>query len=155
TAVFEAQPYRQPDSAFRAVPRDATGTSFGVDGLGRIVLQRDPPESAGPGARVVESRIHFLPLSEWHFDAEDLSSTPGGTDRTGAPPIRQFDGSNRLVGLTETVRTSAGIENWVTRYGWNAADQRTWIRDSQDNLRWTRFDGLGRGIAHFDINKGP
>jgi RHS repeat-associated protein len=155
TAVFEAQPYRQPDDAFQPVPVGTAGTELAIDGLGRTILRRAPPESSDAGARRVETRIHFLPLAERHFDAEDLSSSPGAEDHTGTPTTREFDGFNRLTAVTETVRTATGMENWITRYGWNGADERTWIRDSQDNLRWSRFDGLGRAIAHFDVNRGP
>ena len=155
TPVFEAQPYRQQDDDYQPPPAGAAGTELAIDGLGRTVLRREPPESADAGARRVETRVQFLPLAERHFDAEDLSATAGADDHTGTPTVRDFDGFNRLIAVTETVRTAAGVESWVTRYGWNGANERTWIRDSQDNLRWARFDGLGRAIAHFDINKGP
>ncbi|WP_165447361.1 toxin TcdB middle/N-terminal domain-containing protein [Rhizobium ruizarguesonis] len=155
TPVFQAQPYRQVDDSFQGVPAGTAGTALAIDAIGREILRLEPPESSVSGARQVESRVQFLPLSERHFDAEELSTTPGGADHTGSPSIREVDGLGRLIQLTETVRTSNGLENWITHYGWNAESQLTWVRDSQDNLRWTRFDGLGRGIAHFDLNRGP
>ena len=152
--VFEAQPYPQPTLTFRVPETDVAGTDLTLDALGRVTRRRLPPESSRPGSPRLETRVHYLPLSEWRFDEEDLFSVDPSQDHRGTPVALDSDGLERLVGVTEHVKRGDGLEAWRTRYAHDLNDKLSGIVDSQDNLRLMRHDGLGRRIALHDVNRG-
>ena len=152
--VFEAQPYRQPTLDFRVPEADVAGTDLTLDPLGRVTRRRLPTESAAPGSPRLETRVHYLPLSEWRFDEEDLFSVDPIQDHRGTPLVLDSDGLERLVGVTEHIKRGDVMEAWRTRYVHDLNDKLSGIVDSQDNLRLMRHDGLGRRIALHDVNRG-
>ena len=152
--IFEAQPYRQAGLRFRVPAADAAGTDLTLDALGRVTRRRLPPESREPGSPRLETRVHYLPLSKWRFDEEDLVSMDPAQDRRGTPLVLDSDGLERLVEVTEHVKRGDAVEAWRTRYAHDLNDMLSGIVDSQDNLRLMRHDGLGRRIALHDVNRG-
>ena len=152
--IFEAQPYRQPTLSFRVPAADAAGADLTLDALGRVTRRRLPPESREPGSPRLETRVHYLPLSEWRFDEEDLFTVDPTQDRRGTPLVLDSDGLERLVAVTEHVKRGDAREAWRTRYAHDLNDKLSGIVDSQDNLRLMRHDGLGRRIALHDVNRG-
>ena len=154
TAVFEAQPYRQPALDFRVPDLDAVGTDLTRDPLDRVTRRLLPAEDDAPVAPRMETRVHHLPLSERRFDEEDLASVDPARNHRGTPLALESDGLGRLVGVTEHVRDGDGVAAWPTRYTHDLNDKLAGILDSQSNLRVMRHDGLGRRIALHDINRG-
>ena len=152
--VFEAQPYRQPTLTFRVPETDVAGTDLTLDALGRVTRRRLPPESSRPGSLRLETRVHYVPLSEWRFDEEDLFSVDPTQNHRGTPVVLDSDGLERLVGVTEHVKRGDVAQAWRTRYVHDLNDRLSGIVDSQDNLRLMRHDGLGRRIALHDVNRG-
>ncbi|MCC6362150.1 MAG: VCBS repeat-containing protein [Bryobacterales bacterium] len=155
SVIFEAQPFIQTGLAFHVPASGTEGTDFFRDPLGRVIRTRLPAESTGAAGRRLETRVQNLPFEERHLDAEDLANALGKPDHSGTPTIRHFDGLGRLESIAETAKRNGALEIWLTQYGYDPNDQLTWLLDSQSNLRWTRFDGLGRAIALFGLNRGP
>lgn len=154
TALFEAQPYRRPTLSFRVAGPDAVGTDLSRDPMGRVARRRLPPETDGPESSRRETITHYLPLSEWRFDEEDLASTVPFQNHRGTPLVLRSDGLRRLISATEHVKEDGTVAAWQTRYLHDLNDKLTRILDSQDNLRIMRYDGLGRRIALHDVNRG-
>ena len=154
TPVFEAHPYRQQTLEFRVPVLDAVGTELSSDPMDRVIRRLLPLEHDGPGAPRMETRVHHLPLSEWRFDEEDIASVDPVQNHRGTPLVLESDGLERLVGVTEHVRRSNGVEPWRTLYFHDLNDKLAGILDSQNNLRVMRHDGLGRRLALHDINRG-
>ena len=152
--IFQAEPYRQPGLRFQVPTADAAGTDLTLDALGRAIRRRLPPETREPGSPRLETRVHYLPLSEWRFDEEDLVSVDPAQDRRGTPLVLESDGLERLVEVTEHVKRGDAVEAWRTRYAHDLNDKLSGIVDSQDNLRLMRHDGLGRRIVLHDVNRG-
>ena len=154
TPVFEAQPYRQPTANFAAAGPDVPGTDMWRDSLDRVTRRRLPPETDRPGAPRRETRVHYLPLAEWRFDEEDLTAADPSQDHRGTPLVLQWDGLDRLIAVTEHVRTGGAVKGWKTRYVHDLNDKLSGVLDSRGNLRVVRHDGLGRRIALHDVNRG-
>ena len=154
TPVFEAQPYRQRTLDFRVAGTDAVGTDLSRDPMDRVTRRRLPPEGDGPESSRLERMAHYLPLSEWRFDEEDLDSADPSQNRRGTPLVLHSDGLQRLIRATEHVRQDGVLTAWRTRYVHDLNDRLTGILDSQNNLRVMRYDGLGRRIALHDVNRG-
>ena len=152
--VFEAQPYRQRTLDFQVPGFDVAGTDLSRDSVGRIIRRRLPPEADHPNSPRLETRVHYLPLSEWRFDEEDLASVEPSQDHRRTPLVLTLDGLQRLISTTEHVNVGNTTSAWKTRYFHDLNDKLAGVLDGQGNLRIMRHDGLGRRIALHDVNRG-
>jgi RHS repeat-associated protein len=154
------QPYRQTGSGFALPEPTAPRSDFFADAMGRVIRTVLPPETvADPGDRR-ETRTHYLPITEYTFDEEDIASSNPAQPHLNTPMVHYKDGLGRLIGVDETVRNAgdgngAGpLQVWPTRYRYDLNDNLVHILDSQANQKWFRYDGLGRKIFMNDPNRG-
>ena len=154
TVVFEAQPYRQEALDFQVPGTEFSGSDLSRDPMGRVVRRGLPPEADLLQSPRLETRVNYLPLSEWRFDEEDLASVDPSQDHRGTPLVLNSDGLQRLVAATEHAKVGDVVSARPTSYVYDLNDKLAGILDSQGNLRVMRNDGLGRRIALHDVNRG-
>lgn len=125
------------------------------DGIGRQIETLEPPETNG-GARL-KSIAQFMPFEERHYDAED--SNPASA-RYETPAVFHNDGRGRLIQVDEVTRLNddgtpgGAIQAWATRYDYDLNQNVVSIADSQNNVKWFRYDALGRQIFMNDFDRG-
>lgn len=154
------QPYRLSGSGFALPAPTLPHSDLFADGLGRVLRTVLPPETeAAPDDRR-ETRTHYQPLTEVSFDEEDLASSDPAQSHLNTPMIQYKDGLARLIGVDEAVRlnddgTPASTSvSWPTRYEYDLNDKLVHLRDSQNNEKWFRYDGLGRKRFMNDPDRG-
>ncbi len=119
------------------------------DATGRLLETISPPDA--DGIRAI-SRHVYLPLRVVDFDGED---TRAGGPHFNTPQTRVFDGLDRLVELRVVETLSiADAGQFTTRYRYALPNLLSEIEDAGGNVRWMRYDGLGRRIAANDCNRG-
>ncbi len=160
SALASFQPYQQTGSGF-ALPAPAlTRTDHFADGVGRVIRTLLPPETEAHPDDRRETRTHYLPLTEFSFDEEDLMSTDPAQSHLNTPMVHYIDGLGRLIGVDEVVRLNddgtpaLATVSWPTRYAYDLNDQLVHIRDSHGNQKWFRYDGLGRKLFMNDPDRG-
>jgi RHS repeat-associated protein len=127
------------------------------DPAGRAIRTIKPPEEAGSDARSFTEVLH-LPGKTVSFDEEDTASD--GL-HTGTPSMNYADGLGRGILAELATRTTVdGQENSGTlRYLSTSSEfnlQGALVRftDPQQNVKWVRYDQLGRMIYLQDPNRG-
>lgn len=128
------------------------------DALGRPVRVLQPPENSGGGRYF--SLTRNLPRETQSLDEEQTRRDSDHPIHEGAMMIHKKDGLGRLVEVREVVKigddgeTLAAPVEWVTRYHYDLQDNLVHIRDSQNNEKWIRHDGLGRKLFMNDPDRG-
>ncbi|MCL4180537.1 MAG: VCBS repeat-containing protein [Verrucomicrobia bacterium] len=127
------------------------------DAASRVIRTVNPPETTNVGARVTETRTVHLPLETMLFDEEDADPV---SPRFGTAHVQLKDGLDRLIAVKELVKLSddgtpsGQLNEWLTRYAYDLNDNLTGIRDSQNNQKWFRYDGLKRKLFMNDPDRG-
>ena len=158
--LFNFQPYRQTGSGFLLPPLTSPRTDLFTDAMGRVIKTVTPPETVDSPSQRLESRVHYRPLTVANFDSEDLAAADPGAPHLNTPIIHYKDGLGRLTGVDEVVRNAGdgtdafAVQTWQTRYEYTLHDKLALIRDSQNNQKWMRYDGLGRQIFMNDCDRG-
>jgi RHS repeat-associated protein len=126
-----------------------------VDPVGRIIRILNAPENLD-GARS-SSLVQNLPFERRDFDPQD-SDPASGTFET--PGVTLGDGLQRVVEIQETTRLNDDgtpgtvLRTWKTHYGYTLSDSVCRLEDSQGNVTWSRFDGLGRRVLQNHVDGG-
>lgn len=127
------------------------------DPVGRAIRTIKPPEETGATERSFSEVLH-LPGKTISFDEED---TAADSPHFGTPSIAYADGLGRgILAELGTRTTATGIENsGALRYlstssEFNLQDALVRFTDPQQNVKWVRYDQLGRMIYLQDPNRG-
>lgn len=125
----------------------ATDTVY--DAIGRIVESISPADNSG--IRAQRSTQH-LPLTTIESDGEDNDATG---PHANTPRTLVYDGLQRLVEVRELEDLSQADSGvFVTRYRYAMPDLPAEIEDAKGNIKYMRYDGLGRRIFMNDCNRG-
>jgi RHS repeat-associated protein len=130
-------------------------TEIFPDALGRPVKTMMPPETPGGPRRFTIT--HHLPRETHSYDEEQ---TLVGGQHEGAHMEHMKDGLDRLIEVREVVRinddgtTNIELNTWVTQYTYDLQDNLVHIKDSQQNEKWMRHDGIGRKVFMNDPDRG-
>lgn len=125
----------------------ATDTTY--DAIGRIVQSISPADNSG--IRAQRSTL-YLPLTTIESDGEDNDATG---PHANTPRTLIYDGLNRLIEVREMETLSpADSGEFVTRYRYAMPDLPAEIEDANGNIKYMRYDGLGRRIFMNDCNRG-
>ena len=125
----------------------ATDTAY--DALGRSVETLSPPDADGLRAR---ASTEYLPLITIESDGEDNRS---GGPHFGTPKTLVHDGLERLIEVREVETLSAADSGvFVTKYRYVLPDLPAEVEDSNGNIKYMRYDGLGRELFMNDCNRG-
>jgi len=131
-------------------PPDAATTDTRYDALGRSVTVLSPPDASGTRAA---STTEYLPLTVIESDGEDNLA---GGPHADTPKVLVYDGLDRLIEIRETETLSAHDSGtFITRYRYALPDLPAEIEDANGNVKYMRYDGLGRRIFMNDCNRGP
>ncbi|UCC31596.1 MAG: hypothetical protein JSU86_04815, partial [Phycisphaerales bacterium] len=131
-----------PDSAL-----PATFTAY--DATGRTVEIISPPDEDGVTAHAT---TEYLPLAIVQYDGEDNNT---GGPHGGTPQTTISDGLGRLIEVREIESLSqTGSGEFVTRYRHALPDLLAEIEDPNGNIKYMRYDGLGRRIFMNDCDRG-
>ncbi|MEK6676772.1 MAG: SpvB/TcaC N-terminal domain-containing protein, partial [Planctomycetota bacterium] len=115
----------------------------------RTIETISPPDMNGEAA---VSRLVFLPLAVDEYDSED--NLPGG-EHEGTFRTLLRDGLDRLVEVRERENRSLGDTGvFTTRYRYAMPNRIAEIEDAKGNVKYFRYDGLGRRIFMNDCNRG-
>ena len=160
TPLYHFQPYRQTGSGFALPDLTLPRTDLFADAQGRVIRTLLPPETTANSADRRETRTHYLPLIEYTFDEEDIASSDPAQPHLNTPMVHYKDGLGRLTGVDETVRNAGdgsgpgSLQTWQTRYDYDLHDNLVHLRDSQNNEKWFRYDGLSRKLFMNDPDRG-
>jgi RHS repeat-associated protein len=160
TPVYKFQPYRQTGSGFSLPSFSLPRTDLFADAMGRVIRTLDPPETAANPSDRRETRTHYLPFVDYDFNEENIASSDPSQPHLNTPMVNYKDGLGRLIGVDETVRNAGDgsgvgtLQTWHTTYDYDLNDKLVHIRDSQNNEKWFRYDGLGRKIFMNDPDRG-
>jgi len=148
-----AQPFfgSPPDSAadWPNVPDDTPATDTTYDALGRSVEVLLPPDDHGVRAA---STTQYQPLTVVQSDGEDNRA---GGPHEDTPKTLVYDGLDRLIEVREVENlSSTDSGTFVTRYRYALPDLPAEIEDALGNVKYMRYDGLGRRIFMNDCDHG-
>jgi len=146
------QPYvGQPPSGLVWPSPDPTTPAYTTvyDEIGRATVVRTPPDEHGVRATSTKT---YKPLVVIEADGED--NNPDGP-HFGTPKTLVYDGLERLIEVHEIERLSAvDSGRFVTQYRYTMPDLLAEIEDANRNVKYMRYDGLGRRIFMNDLNRG-
>ncbi len=109
-----------------------------------------------------QSRTDYEPLGTVTRDENDTDAIahPSTSKYHDAPMAHFSDGLGRLAGVEERVwlnddgTPADALKVWPTHYEYRADDLLTRIVDSQQNVKWMEYDGLGRKTFMNDPDRG-
>ncbi len=147
------QPYlgepRDKNGAWQMPPSSAPASEWAYDALGRSVEVRTPPDDDGVRAR---RTTQYKPLMVIESDGED--NLPGGP-HADTPKTLVHDGMNRLIEVREIEALSnADSGTFITRYRYALPNLLAEVEDAKGNVKYMRFDALGREIFMNDCDRG-
>jgi len=143
------QPYFGGDGSWAEPAPTTPATTNSYDARGRLIRVVSAPDELGVSA--ITTTEHS-PLQMQQFDGED-NNVDGPHENT--PRTLISDGLGRLIEVHEVESLSqvdAGM--FVTRYRYAAPDLIGEIEDANGNVKYTRYDGLGRKIFINDLDRG-
>jgi RHS repeat-associated protein len=142
-------PYEGGDGTWSPPPDTNPAVTTRYDAAGRGIETASPPDAGGIQAA---TRLEFEPLLVREYDAED--TRPGGMHED-TPKTLVSDGLGRLIEVREIERLS-GIDpgEFITKYRYVLPDLLGEIEDANGNIKYMRYDGLGRMIFMNDLNRG-
>lgn len=127
----------------------APATLKAYDATGRVVETTTPEDADGTPATM---RKEYLPLTTVAYDGEDTNAMG---PHFGTPKTSMFDGLNRLVEVHEIETLSAADSGtFITRYRYALPDLLAEVEDAKGNIKYMRYDGLGRKIFMNDCDRG-
>lgn len=119
------------------------------DASGRAIEMISPPDEDGVTARAT---TEYLPLTVVQYDGEDNNT---GGPHAGTPKTLISDGLERLIEVHEIETLSQNDSGeFVTKYRYALPDLLAEIEDSNANIKYMRYDGLGRRIFMNDCDRG-
>jgi RHS repeat-associated protein len=119
------------------------------DATGRVVETITPPDAQNHTAI---HRKDYLPLRVFEYDGEDTNATGPHFD---TPKTLVYDGLDRLIEVHEIETLSqADSGTFITRYRYALPDLLAEIEDAKGNIKYMRYDGLGRKIFMDDCDRG-
>ncbi len=122
--------------------------SYAYDAMGRSIMTTSPPDL---NSMYSVSTMEYQPLTVIHFDGEDNIIGP----HTNTPNTYIYDGLDRLIEVHQIENVSAiDAGTFVTRYRYALPNQLSEIEDAAGNIKYMRYDGLGRRIFMNDPNRG-
>jgi len=125
----------------------ATLSSY--DAPERVIETISPPDDDGVTARATSE---YLPLTVVQYDGEDNNT---GGPHAGTPKTLITDGLERLIEVHEIETLSQNDSGeFVTKYRYALPDLLAEIEDSNGNIKYMRYDGLGRRIFMNDCDRG-
>ncbi len=152
------QPYEQEGSNYSPPAENlAPSIDFYYDGMGRPirVVQPAVPNPNGQGTVRNRAEIVYLPLQ---VDAKDEEDTLETGLHSGTYQSTVTDGLGRTVTVIERNKRLSDpgdtATEYVTTYAWNLQDDLVSVTDAFDNVRYMRYDGLGRKIFKNDTDAG-
>ncbi|MCK4660572.1 MAG: VCBS repeat-containing protein [Phycisphaerae bacterium] len=143
------QPYQGGDGDWSAPPDTYAANTLTYDATGRVIEIVTPPDDYGATATI---RREYLPLQVKEFDGEDNRDGP----HFDTPKTLLSDGLGRLIEVHE-IETLSAVESedtFVTRYRYALPDLLAEIEDAKGNVKYMRYDGLGRKIFMNDLDRG-
>ena len=119
------------------------------DATNRALTVTTPPDADGVTAT---SRNEYEPLTVIEFDGEDNLA---GSPHHNTPKTLVYDGLERLIEVHE-IETLSAVDSgtFITRYRYTMPDLLAEIEDANCNIKYMRYDGLGRRIFMNDLNRG-
>jgi len=150
------QPYRQVGASFQQPPSSSFRTEYSSDAANRVARILYPPETSAPPTVLRDSRTLYLPLCELRYDAEDLGATDQTNSHLETPLVVCSDGLGRRTSVRESLRDDATdkVRTLETTYRYDLNDRLISVRDSANNVQWSRYDGLGRSLFKNDPDRG-
>jgi RHS repeat-associated protein len=145
------RPFYGSEPAYAPPPPDGARLTHYYDATGRTVRRVNPPEDDTVGSPRRDHRYLYLPYQTVSFDEGDVDPT---SPHFGTPKIAYRDGFGRLLRIDELNREGAALRVYSTRYEYNIVDALVRTQDSQNNVKWMRYDGLKRLIAINDPDRG-
>ncbi|MGB2984772.1 MAG: SpvB/TcaC N-terminal domain-containing protein [Phycisphaerae bacterium] len=143
------QPYFGGDGTWSLPPESVPAITQAHDATGRTIETVSAPDDDGVTAR---STSEYLPLLERQFDGEDNNATG---PHAGTPKTLVYDGLGRLVEVHEIEnRSQVDPGLFVTTYRYALPDLIAEIQDANANIKYMRYDGLGRRIFMDDVDRG-
>jgi len=141
-------PYDAQDEWQHPAPAEAATLSR-YDAAGRLVESISPPDADGLTSR---TRKEYFPLRTVEYDGED--SDPA-SPHFQTPKTTVYDGLDRLVEVQEVETLSTSDSGtFITRYRFALPDLLAEIEDAKGNIKYLRYDGLGRKIFMNDCDRG-
>jgi RHS repeat-associated protein len=127
----------------------APATVTHYDASGRTVETISPPDEDGITAHTTTV---YAPLIVVQYDRED---TRTGGRHAGTPKTLVSDGLERLIEVRE-IETISNRDSgeFVTKYRYALPDLLAEIEDANGNIKYMRYDGLGRRIFMNDCDRG-
>ncbi len=119
------------------------------DAKGRATEIMTPPDQQGV---IATMRKVYEPLRVIEYDGEDNRT---GSPHENTPKTLVFDGLERLIEVHEIEGISTvDAGTFITRYRYALPDLLAEIEDANGNIKYMRYDGLGRKIFMNDLNRG-
>ncbi len=118
------------------------------DATGRVVRTISQPDKNN---QVAVSTRTYQPLRVIEADGED--NRVGGP-HYNTPKTLVYDGLDRLIEVHEFETLSQDSGEFVTKYRYAMPDMLAEIEDANHNIKYIRYDALGRKIFMNDLNRG-
>lgn len=142
------QPYFGGDGNWSTPPDIVPASTTRYDALGRVLETITPLDDEGVAARITRE---YSPLTVTEYDGED--NTVGLHADT--PKTLVTDGLGRLIEVHEIENISqVDHDIFVTKYRYALPDLLAEIEDAAGNIKYMRYDGLGRKIFMNDTDRG-
>ncbi|GIK15989.1 MAG: hypothetical protein BroJett003_09530 [Planctomycetota bacterium] len=141
-------PYAGGSGTWSAPPPETPATTSRYDALGRVIEALSPPDADGLRARATTV---YLPLAVRQHDAEDNA----GGSHADTPVTTYSDGLGRVIEVHEIEtlsQTDSGT--FITRYRYALPAQLAEVEDAGGNVKYMRYDGLGRRLFINDLDRG-
>ncbi|UCF32259.1 MAG: VCBS repeat-containing protein [Phycisphaerales bacterium] len=143
------QPYFGGDGTWSLPPGGVPASTNAYDPVGRVIETVSPPDDDAQTARTA---VVYLPLTVMEYDGED--NVTGGIHED-TPKTLVYDGLGRLIEVHE-IETLSQVDagTFITIYRYALPDLLAEIEDSNANVKYMRYDGLGRRIFMNDVDQG-
>ncbi len=143
------QPYFGGDGTWSLPPDTMPAFTRAYDATGRVVETVSPPDEDELTARTT---TEYLPLIIKEYDGEDNNT---GGPHADTPKTLVYDGLGRLIEVHE-IETLSQVDpgSFITTYRYALPDLLAEIEDSNANVKYMRYDGLGRRIFMNDLDRG-
>ncbi len=142
------QPYFGGDGNWSTPSDTVPASTTRHDALGRVLETITPVDEEGVRARITRE---YSPLTVTEYDGEDNTL---GLHRD-TPKTLVTDGLGRLIEVQE-IETISQVDHdiFVTKYRYALPDLLAEIEDAAANIKYMRYDGLGRKIFMNDPDRG-
>jgi len=142
-------PFAGGDGTWSAPAGTLPAVTSTYDASGRVLVTLSLPDNNGEVARAIRE---YLPLRTVERDGEDNRL---GSPHYNTPKTLVNDGLGRLIEVHEIETLSAADSGtFVTTYRYAIPDLLAEIEDANGNIKYMRYDGLGRRIFMNDLDRG-